>query len=129
MLPAIWPGDIVTVQAREASGLLPGELLLVEDAGRLRLHRLVANHTSHGEDQLITRGDSLAYDDPPIRAAQLLGVVTSIQRGAAGYAPSRRRSRLAWLFSSSSCLGTWVTRAALRLHTLSARKETLDGVS
>lgn len=124
MLPAVWPGDIVTVEAREPSRLAPGELVLVEDAGRLRLHRLIASQASGAEILLVTRGDSLSYDDPPVRAEQVLGVVTSIRRGAACVAPSNRRSRLACLFSNRS-----VTLAALRMRSLFAGKETLGNVS
>lgn len=129
MLPAVWPGDIVTVQSREAARLLPGELVLVDDEGRLRLHRLIASQMSPGDDRLVTRGDSLAANDPPVRGEQVLGVVTSIERGSVSFAPSRRLSKLAWLFSDTSCLSAWTIRAALRLRFLSRRKETLRIVS
>ncbi len=115
MLPAIWPADIVTIQRREPSALLPGEIVLVEQHGSFRLHRFIE---ALGDRRLITRGDSLPTDDPPVSPEQVLGVVTSIQRRGSVFSPPRRPSRFAWLFSGSSPLGAWPTRIALRLHRL-----------
>jgi len=128
MLPAVWPGDIVTVARQEPAHVLPGELVLVEHEGGLRLHRLVARQRSPEIDHLVTRGDSLSADDPPVRPEQVLGVVTSIQRGGRALAPQRSASKLAWLFSHS-CLRAWTAWIALHWRALVARKETLRIVS
>lgn len=118
MLPAVWPADIVTIQRREPSALLPGDLVLVEYQGCLRLHRFIG---AREDRRLITRGDSLPADDPPVLPEQVLGVVTSIQRRGSVFSPPRRPSRLCWLFSGSSPLGAWPTRIAFRLRRLLGR--------
>jgi hypothetical protein len=115
MLPAVWPGDIVTIQRKEPSALLPGDIVLVECPGRLRLHRLI---TTREDRRLVTRGDSLATDDPPVMPEEVLGIVTSIQRRGSVFSPPRRPSGFAWLFSRSSPFGAWPIRIALRLHRL-----------
>jgi len=128
MLPAVWPGDIVTVERQEPAHVQSGELVLVEHEGRLRLHRLVARQRFRETVCLVTRGDSLSTDDPPVLPAQVLGVVTSIQRRGKALSPQRSPAKLAWLFSNSY-LGAWTARVALHWRALLARKETLRIVS
>src|SRR5213594_1624457 len=77
MLPSVWPGDILTVCRAEARQILPGEIVLVARDGLLRAHRLIGKT----ERFLVTRGDSLLLNDPPVSDNELLGKVTSILRG------------------------------------------------
>jgi hypothetical protein len=115
MLPAVWPGDIVTIQRREPSALLPGDIVLVECQGCLRLHRFIATR----EDRhIITRGDSLPDDDPPVLPEEVLGILTSIQRRGSVFSPRKRPSRFACLFSGSPRLSAWLIRIAFRLRRL-----------
>jgi hypothetical protein len=53
---------------------------------RLFVHRVVGRDGASGENgsgeaRLITRGDRLRHDDPPVSSRQLLGRVVSIERG------------------------------------------------
>lgn len=118
MLPAVWPGDIVTVERKLPAQLLPGELLLVECQGSLRLHRLIKSSFARGHNRLITRGDSLTADDPGVLPDQVLGVAASIERRGTSFVPRSRRPHIACLFSDSTFLGVWFTRIAFRLRRL-----------
>lgn len=75
MLPAIWPGDVVTIKRRHLSNLRAGEIVLAQRDGRLIAHRV----KSVG-DRLITQGDSMPQCDPPFSQSEILGQVVSISR-------------------------------------------------
>jgi len=78
MLPAIWPGDILTVRAADAGGVKPGEIVLYGRDDRFVIHRVVENRGG----LLITRGDAVPKNDPPVSAGELLGRVVSIERAS-----------------------------------------------
>ncbi len=63
---------------------------------------------------VVTRGDSLGDDDPPITGCEILGRVTAIERGSRRFAPPRGlASRLAsWILSRSD----FATRAVLKIR-------------
>ena len=81
MVPSILPGDLISVQRAGLSGINSGEIVLYSRAGRLFAHRVVCRAGSHEETRLITRGDRLSHNDPPVCSSELLGRVTSIQCG------------------------------------------------
>lgn len=89
MLPAIWPGDILSVDRAEAAELEPGELVVYAWDGIPVVHRVVENEAAG----LITRGDSVDWNDPPVSPSQVMGRVVSIRRGGAEFAPKRMASR------------------------------------
>lgn len=76
MLPAVWPGDVVTVRRRHAAELVPGSIVLFVREQRFFAHRLVANL----DRVLIARGDSHSFEDLPFHCDDVLGEVVSIQR-------------------------------------------------
>jgi signal peptidase I len=76
MLPAVWPGDVVTVQHCNPGELQPGQIVAYRLDDRLIVHRITRN----AGDQLITRGDAQPSDDLPVNADQILGRVASIHR-------------------------------------------------
>jgi signal peptidase I len=76
MLPSLWPGDEITVRRQSAAGLPVGEVVLCYRNQAFVAHRLVAK----GDGVVVTRGDSLSYQDPAFRDAEVLGVVVSIVR-------------------------------------------------
>jgi len=76
MLPAIWPGDVVTVRSRDLAELQPGQIVLYRREGKLTAHRVM--HIS--ADHLIARGDSLPSSDLPVRATEVVGQVVNIHR-------------------------------------------------
>lgn len=85
MLPAIWPGDVITVRHCEAAGLRPGEIVFYMRPEGLVAHRVVAN--SGG--RLISRGDSLSDCDRPVSSADILGQVVAIERNGRRISPAQ----------------------------------------
>lgn len=76
MIPAIWPGDVITIRRCETAELRPGQIVLLRRGGQLVAHRIVWIR----DDSVITRGDSLLLDDPPVNAFNIVGEVVSIDR-------------------------------------------------
>ena len=81
MVPSILPGDLISVQRAALSEIFSGDIVLFERAGRMFAHRVVGFTGSPEHSVLITRGDWLRHNDPPISSGELLGKVTSIERG------------------------------------------------
>src|SRR5882724_6962478 len=75
MLPEIQNGDVLYVAPVGINELRCGEIVLVEDGGKLRAHRMISK--SIREDQFLTRGDASLEPDAPVRAHQILGRVTA----------------------------------------------------
>ena len=85
MVPAMLPGDLVSIRRASLDEISVGEVVLFLQNGRLFIHRVVGgNHVSAAgnteEPCLITRGDRLRHDDPPVSSRELLGRVVSIER-------------------------------------------------
>jgi len=80
MVPAILPGDVVTVERATIGEVAPGEIVLFARQGRLVAHRVVRKVRNQGE-YLITRGDRMHQEDSRISEAELIGRVTELQRG------------------------------------------------
>jgi hypothetical protein len=80
MLPAIYPGDRLTVRS---FGLAPprrGDIVLCRRNAEFRVHRIVSILDNGPTTLYVLRGDSLTLDDPPLAASDILGRVTSIAR-------------------------------------------------
>jgi len=85
MVPSILPGDLVSVHRTSLQDISPGEVVLFLQKGRLFVHRVVDRKvvaTADGPEELclITRGDRLRHNDPPVSSPELLGRVVSIER-------------------------------------------------
>jgi signal peptidase len=109
MMPAVWPGDVITVRRRDVAELRPGQIVLYRQEQKLVAHRIVCVRG----DRVTTRGDSLRYDDPPIRESDIVGQVVCLHRNG-------RRVHLKqsfWQRVSSSILrrSDFCMRMALRL--------------
>ena len=80
MVPAIHPGDLLSIQPVDPKEITLGDIVVYAREQVLVVHRIV--RTSHGlsEPYLVTRGDRLLRDDPPILPGELLGRVASIER-------------------------------------------------
>jgi hypothetical protein len=76
MLPALWPGDEVTVERSDITKLEAGQIAVTHRHGRITAHRI----RSIGRDHLITRGDSLRTCDPLVRPDEIAGRVVSVHR-------------------------------------------------
>src|SRR5215469_17340801 len=82
MAPAILPGDLVLVRRAGLDEISAGDLVLFGRDGRFFVHRTVRRMLASvpdgaGESHLITRGDRLQHDDPPVSSSALLGRVVS----------------------------------------------------
>jgi signal peptidase I len=107
MLPAVWPGDVVTVQHKNPGELLPGQIVVYRRDELLIVHRITKNSGDH----LITRGDARPFNDPPVRAIEILGHVISIHRDGRHINPEQS----AWQRAASSilCHSDFSTRLTL----------------
>jgi signal peptidase len=88
MVPAMRPGDLITVERARAAEIAPGEIVVFTRSGRLVVHRVtgvtaapgLAKSVSESEPALQTRGDCARRKDPIVRDSELLGRVTQIER-------------------------------------------------
>ncbi|HXP81897.1 MAG TPA: S24/S26 family peptidase [Verrucomicrobiae bacterium] len=104
MVPSILPGDLVLIQRASLHEISPGEVVLFLQEGRLFVHRVVGRKVAASADRpeeswLITRGDRLRHEDPPVTAPELLGRLVSIERdnqkvGLPAHEPNRLIVRL-----------------------------------
>jgi len=76
MLPALWPGDLVTVERLSIDDLLPGQIVQFRQKENLIVHRVLRVTNGH----LVARGDSLPCCDPPVAESNVVGRVVSIER-------------------------------------------------
>ena len=100
MLPAVRPGDVLTVRRDQGFDARPGEIALFGRDGRLWAHRVVSVSRAAGGPIWITRGDALERDDPPVSLHEMLGRVVSIERGGERIEPRNRRTPYERLLSA-----------------------------
>src|SRR5437867_6765581 len=70
MLPAIWPGDVLTIRRRPMSAVRCGDVAVFVRGDRVFGHRVIAHHDPH----LVTQCHSLPSPDAPVTQAEMLGV-------------------------------------------------------
>ncbi|MBN2497275.1 MAG: S24/S26 family peptidase [Deltaproteobacteria bacterium] len=87
MLPALASGDRVVLAPAEPGDLVPGEIVMTSGSRPL-VHRLVRVELE--TRTLVTRGDALDEDDPPVPFELLVGRVVAVKRPLL----SRARRRL-----------------------------------
>ena len=92
MVPAIFPGDVVTVLQVTAGEVQCGDVILCSRGNRVFAHRVVRKARAPGRMEWITRGDALSEDDPPVSESEFLGKVTAIIRGKNQIVLRRTRS-------------------------------------
>jgi peptidase S24-like protein len=114
MLPVIAPGSWLGVDF----GATPraGDVTLVPAGGRLVAHRVVRM----SDGMLVTKGDAEGYADPPVSAADAIGVVRAIRRRGTPQATTRglagpRARALARVSGAGGRCAARARRAALRL--------------
>jgi len=79
MWPALWPGDTVEIRTAQFDEINIGDLAAFTRDDRIFIHRVILN-TVEGSAALVTRGDALPVEDPPVRESELLGIATVIER-------------------------------------------------
>lgn len=81
MFPLIRTGNICRFEPVLAEEIEAGDILLfVADSGMLVGHRFIRREIRDGETLYICRGDSRKNEDPPLKEAQILGKMVSIQK-------------------------------------------------
>src|SRR5580693_5421810 len=80
MVPAIHPGDVLSIQPVDPKEVSLGDIVVYAREQVLVVHRIVRTSADSSEPCLVTRGDRLLRDDTPILPGELLGRVTSIER-------------------------------------------------
>lgn len=81
MLPLVAPGDVLVVHRRSAREIMPGDIAVFTRHQRLFAHRVVGRISAGRENLLLTRGDAMTEQDPPVGSGELLGRVAAIERG------------------------------------------------
>jgi signal peptidase I len=81
MLPLLHDGDRVLV-THDCAKIEPGDVIVFWQAERLFVHRITQRTQINGQIYWRTKGDNAPDVDPPITAAQIIGKVIAIQRGA-----------------------------------------------
>jgi len=79
MFPSIRPGDTLLIELSRHPDVVNGDIVLFFREHRLFVHRAVGR--SHDDSWILTRGDAMRGEDPPVHEAELLGKVTLIWRG------------------------------------------------
>ncbi len=121
MLPAVWPGDLITIESVAGDEVVPGDIVLVLRDNRFFVHRLVERRLIQDCLLLIMRGDAMPRNDPPAAASQLLGRVTLIRRGNRSFVPKRRVSFLQCTLAWMLCHWDRFRNLALNIHAASLR--------
>ena len=80
MIPAIYPGDLLTVRSHRIADARSGQIVLCLREGRFWAHRVMRKWRDGNRFLFSTRGDALPNEDPSLDESQLLGSVASIIR-------------------------------------------------
>lgn len=123
MIPAIYPGDLLTVRSHRIAEARRGQIVLCLREGRFWAHRVIRKWREGNRFWIATRGDALRNEDPSLDENQLLGSVTAILRYgkpvevAHLVGPGMKLLRLG-VRHSSMLARTLLSRHALRLRLL-----------
>lgn len=116
MLPSLWPGDLLTIESHEPEQVEPGEIVLYMRGGRFFIHRVVSRGLDAKGGFLITRGDCMAENDPPVSRSELLGRICEIQRAESVFVPARKLSSFHRITAYLLCHWSLFRRLTLRLR-------------
>jgi signal peptidase I len=112
MIPAIYPGDLLTVSSQSGAEARRGQIVLCLREGRFCVHRIIRHWRNGNRFLFATRGDALQHEDPLFDESELLGSVTSIVR----YGQRVDVARIAGLWMKLLRIG--VRRSSLLARTL-----------
>lgn len=114
MLPTLWPGDLLTVSSVRPELIQPGDIVLSMRQGRFFVHRVMSRDLNEGF--LITRGDCMPENDPPVGRLELLGRITEVERADTLFEPARTLSLFSKLVAWMFCHSELFRRVGLRLR-------------
>ncbi len=123
MLPALWPGDIVTL-VRMAGEPRVGEIILFQRDGQFVIHRIIRVALAAGQTQITTRGDCMSDEDSAIPALEVLGRAVRVRRGSREFSLATKLSLLQKGFGWCLSRFDFLSSLALRWH--AARRTPLD---
>lgn len=99
MLPTLWIGDLLTVEAGRADEMSSGDIIVCFRAGKFCTHRVPGRQGQH----LVTRGDANLRIDSPVSAEECFGRVVSAERNGRPIA-LRYRPMLSFLIRHSNLI-------------------------
>lgn len=114
MVPAIWPGDLLTIESTAPEEVSTGDIILFLQKRRFYVHRVVSVHTCAAARRWTTRGDALLQDDPCVFESELLGRVRAVRGLRAEVEPGRHVSQPARVIS-------YLIARSSRFHNLALR--------
>ena len=123
MLPTLRPGDLLTVQSVCPQLAQPGDIVLYMRQSRFFIHRVVSPPLSPDDPFVMTRGDCMSENDPPVRRNQVLGRIVEVGRSGSVFVPARTLSLfsrvMAWMFCHWKLfrrigLRLWISRSATK---------------
>lgn len=114
MVPALWPGDLVSVRHCQPSELKPGSVIVFRQNQRLIIHRLI----HRAGDSIVTRGDARPCFDGNVRASDVLGFVDTVMRNGRSVNPhcSPWQKAVAFTLRHSEWCTWFFLRVSSRLH-------------
>ncbi len=115
MLPTLWPGDVITIQSVLPEQVEPGEIVLYMRQGRFFIHRIVSCDLSSDTAILVTRGDCILENDPPVGRSELLGKVVEVRRSGSTFMPAPKLSAFRRRLARWLCRGSILRQVGLRL--------------
>jgi hypothetical protein len=86
MVPTLWPGDTLVIEAVESSAVRSGDIVLFARHRQFVAHRVIENRSP--VRGIETRGDAMTQMDAPVSNRELLGRVVSIERNGKSIAPN-----------------------------------------
>jgi signal peptidase I len=89
MMPALNPGDVISIQRAAIEEVSPGNIVLFLRDRRLFAHRVVKKLGGPDDLRLITRGDRLQQNDPPVSQSEMLGRVIRAERNGKQIDPNK----------------------------------------
>jgi hypothetical protein len=83
MKPLLCEGDLIFIRPIQADALRCGDVAIYHVNGRLKAHRFLRFITldRQGQKHLLTKSDRRHRCDPPVSAANFLGIISKVTRG------------------------------------------------
>lgn len=88
MMPAVRPGDLLTIEAAKSASFSEGDIVLFGRDRRLYAHRVKKIRNC----RVMTQGDAMPAADPAMGVDELLGRVSLIERSGKPITPPRNPS-------------------------------------
>ncbi len=79
MLPTLWPGDLLTIEAKSFDQVQAGDVVLFTREDRFFIHRILRKEDLAGRKCLVTRGDAMPEPDAPVYSGDFLGKVVAVE--------------------------------------------------